>query len=499
MIQHSALSRRGRNSFAAASMNSNPPAQGGSPLSLDKIIKPEQVQNLGFLSDEEKGRYHVGIVGLWKKVNEYPPGHPERNNAHLRLSDVTNKLRQRVVQWRQNAQMAAQNGRPPPSMAQPEAAMQAPAPDPRQAGPTDFSARVKEEAKKLLIVVPMSLRSRSQEEQQQWITQQRVRYAQILQRFERAEFEYNKLQQQAHQRQRSTGLTAEESHNVNTRLQQYMQIKSEAQNQAMAIKQQHETVRRQMQAQYANAQQAAAQAAMPNAGGPQNHGAAAAAAGDGTERSSSKPEEQSKPTMQRDENAVAQPAGTMQGSSAQAQGTQNQNQQVSAGAPAETMVKPEPSNTGAQASPPNNTPAGPAKPLSHQDAIMRASQNLPQVSQAAHGQPGQSQAPVLQREQTTPSTSATPRPPMRPLNVNPNPTPVQMPSARPTITGGPGPAGPMGQPALQKHPGYVLEGEGERVLSKKKLEELVRQVTGGSGSGEGGEALDPDVEEVWIT
>ena len=57
--------------------------------------------------------------------------------------------------------------------------------------------------------------------------------------------------------------------------------------------------------------------------------------------------------------------------------------------------------------------------------------------------------------------------------------------------------GPMGQPAIQRHPGYVLEGEGERVLSKKKLEELVRQVTGGTGGeGEEGESLTAEVEEV---
>jgi transcription initiation factor TFIID subunit 12 len=53
----------------------------------------------------------------------------------------------------------------------------------------------------------------------------------------------------------------------------------------------------------------------------------------------------------------------------------------------------------------------------------------------------------------------------------------------------------MGQPALPRQPGYVLEGEGERVLSKKKLDELVRQVTGG-GEGLGGEGLSAEVEEV---
>lgn len=82
-----------------------------------------------------------------------------------------------------------------------------------------------------------------------------------------------------------------------------------------------------------------------------------------------------------------------------------------------------------------------------------------------------------------------------PKNLNvPPPEPVNMAPARPTLSGGPshGAVGVMNQPAIQKHPGYVLEGEGQRVLSKKMLDILVRQVTGG-GEGEG---LTPDAEEV---
>jgi transcription initiation factor TFIID subunit 12 len=48
----------------------------------------------------------------------------------------------------------------------------------------------------------------------------------------------------------------------------------------------------------------------------------------------------------------------------------------------------------------------------------------------------------------------------------------------------------MGQPAIQQTSGYVLESESQHVLSKKKLRELVMQVTGGSDS------LTPDIEEV---
>jgi transcription initiation factor TFIID subunit 12 len=81
-----------------------------------------------------------------------------------------------------------------------------------------------------------------------------------------------------------------------------------------------------------------------------------------------------------------------------------------------------------------------------------------------------------------------------PKNLNvPPPKVVPMAPDRPTLSSGPshGAMGMMGQPAIQKHPGYVLEGEGQRVLSKKMLDILVRQVTGG-GEGEG---LTPDAEE----
>jgi len=72
------------------------------------------------------------------------------------------------------------------------------------------------------------------------------------------------------------------------------------------------------------------------------------------------------------------------------------------------------------------------------------------------------------------------------------PQPVSMGAARPTLTGPQsGPMGMMGQPAIQKPPAFLLQGQGDRVLDKKKLDELVRQVTGGSGEG-----LQPEVEEV---
>lgn len=75
------------------------------------------------------------------------------------------------------------------------------------------------------------------------------------------------------------------------------------------------------------------------------------------------------------------------------------------------------------------------------------------------------------------------------------PTPVSMGQARPTLSGpGSGPLGAMGQPAIQKQDTFLLQGPGDRVLDKKKLDELVRQVCGADAAE--GDALLPEVEEV---
>ncbi len=85
-----------------------------------------------------------------------------------------------------------------------------------------------------------------------------------------------------------------------------------------------------------------------------------------------------------------------------------------------------------------------------------------------------------------------------PKNLNVTaPRPVSMPPARPTLNGGPGVGmpGQMGEPAIPTMPGYVLESsEDGRVLSKKKLHELAREVC---GPGEENR-LTPEAEEVGL-
>ncbi|KAK5009334.1 hypothetical protein LTR28_001550 [Elasticomyces elasticus] len=138
---------------------------------------------------------------------------------------------------------------------------------------------------------------------------------------------------------------------------------------------------------------------------------------------------------------------------------------------------------------PPNQSAGPQS-LSHA-AAMVAARNFDQ-----EGRSGQSSTPTSSLQQ--PSFSSGQQNPQskmpipKQLNLAP-PQPVAMPPGRPTLGGGMGGGAPgmMGQPAIARNPVFVLEGEGDRVLHKKKLDELVKEVTGG-GEGEG---LAPDVEE----
>ncbi len=134
--------------------------------------------------------------------------------------------------------------------------------------------------------------------------------------------------------------------------------------------------------------------------------------------------------------------------------------------------------------------------LSHSDALHQAarSYSAPQVNVMGHSHP---QAP---REAQNTITNKMPIPKHLPERAIAPPMPVQMSQARPTYSGGPGGIGNgvLNQPVLAKTPGYNMEGEGDRVLSKKKLDELVRQVTGGGQqNGENGVSdLTPDVEDV---
>ena len=168
--------------------------------------------------------------------------------------------------------------------------------------------------------------------------------------------------------------------------------------------------------------------------------------------------------------------------------------------------------------PQSATPTGTsARPLTHAAAVNLASQprsgsiagpmntgqgGTPASAQGVMGAAVQQGHPHAHPpQQGTPGSTVTSKLPI-PKNLSERamqvPTPVAATTGgRPTYSGGTGiGGGVMNQPALPKTPGYSLEGEGERVLNKKKLDELVRQVCGGTEEGQEGNLLAPEVEEV---
>lgn len=142
--------------------------------------------------------------------------------------------------------------------------------------------------------------------------------------------------------------------------------------------------------------------------------------------------------------------------------------------------------------PQSATTAGPPVPLSHQAAVSAANRSYtdPQRTNTPM-QPGGQGGNFGSREREQLNNPKMPIP--RHLNVT-SPQAVHMGQSRPTMSGPTnGAPGPMGQPVIPRPPPFQLEGDGDRVLSKRKLDELVRQVTGGSE-----EALTPEVEEVSV-
>ncbi|RKF73342.1 putative transcription initiation factor tfiid subunit 12 [Golovinomyces cichoracearum] len=151
--------------------------------------------------------------------------------------------------------------------------------------------------------------------------------------------------------------------------------------------------------------------------------------------------------------------------------------------------------------PPAGAPQQP-QALSHSDALGLAARTYSSNNHSTPSIMGHSHPTSIEKPRPDNSMSnKLPIPKHLPDHVTALPQPVPMPQVRPSITGGPSniTGGILGQPVMTKMPGFNMEGDGDRVLSKKKLDELVRQITGGGQGGSDGvdgvRSLAPDVEE----
>jgi transcription initiation factor TFIID subunit 12 len=157
-------------------------------------------------------------------------------------------------------------------------------------------------------------------------------------------------------------------------------------------------------------------------------------------------------------------------------------------------------NSPQSAIPQSATSVGPPKPLTHSDAVAHAARTYSSSQAAGQGSvmASHSHPPSLPRDAPNIKTNLMPIPKVLPPRATESPHPMQMPPSRPTYSGGPSGSGSglMQQPVMQKAPGFNVEGDAERVLNKRKLDELIRQVTGGGEGLDNSEGLTPEVEDV---
>ncbi|KAK1829383.1 transcription initiation factor TFIID subunit 12 [Podospora conica] len=191
------------------------------------------------------------------------------------------------------------------------------------------------------------------------------------------------------------------------------------------------------------------------------------------------------------------------------------NTALAAGMPTNVSSAGTPTQNSARIQTPQTATAPNIRPLSHSAAINLAGQNIAGQPRPTSGvllpgsasmQPGHPHAhppplqPAGQNNQTINQTQKFTINKVLPEKATQIPTPVPIiggaGAGRPTLSGGSSIAGGvMNQPAIAKVPAFVLEADSERVLNKKKLDELVRQVCGGTAEGQEGNMLTPEVEE----
>lgn len=500
--------------------------QGSQPHPLQGLIKPEQVSKLPNLSDGQKVSYTQGVTKLWETLQSNKPDNEHYQAALKRLNEISQQIKASVRKWQgQGPQGAQQNGGARPTSQAPHVQPGGPGhqmPQGQQGrgqAPVNeqFSAKALQAVQNLQIIVPPQIYAQGPEKAQIYLREARTKYAQSLQKIDIATSKLQELQNHAEQRQnQGKTFTPEEAQNFAQMRAKYQQQNHEGREFLLKFKNQQDTLRAQqiqnpgnlngipgppMAAESVahNVQQApggaAAQTSQQQMGSdqqnqPQNVNPALEAARNQASmaaRPSISPSNNVQPPIRQLPPTPAQipPLGTNPGQQAIPHPPPHIN--TSVGPPQQTQSP--------QSMQPTSAPLGPPHPLTHQDAVAHAArtysqpnlqQTTPQSSTHAHPQMGGRDVQNNNVKMPIPKN----------LNVS-QPQSVPMGPARPSLSGGPstGAMAPMGQPAIQKHPAYVLEGEGERVLSKKKLEELVRQVTGG-GESEEGEGLTAEVEEV---
>ena len=496
-----------------------PELQGLPPLSA--LVKPEQIPHMTHVTDNHKRAYIDGLSKYHATLRTNAPNSPAYIAAYKRLVEITAAIKKQI-------QTFQQNGTRPGSQGQPQAqetgqSTQQPS---QNVNGQPISAAILEKVKAIPVSIPQNIESQGRDAVQNYVKTLKLRFADAMRTLETANSQLQTLESFVEQRQsKGEGLNANEQGSVNQKRQQLQAIQAKAKEGLLNLQQHQNDVRKQNQGRTLG----------PN--GPNIK-----------EENSDQKVPVSMPPQQPSQNAtLANHTGQVHTVSSALDAVRSQqtgastinhtqNIQQPNGPPPSAHTTDMSQQANRPQLPPTSQPLAPGIPVSQPPSSQIQNNNstaatsgpaslpFPQAmdrsrqlhSQSSYpsnnaSQPGPQQPPQQTTSSNPGASHAHPQIHSR-IDTNPAPgqrmpiaremkfeppQPVAMGPSRPTLTGGPSNMnlGSMGAPALSKHPGYVLGAEGERVLSKKKLRELVRQVTGGNGL-DGEEELDPKVEEV---
>jgi transcription initiation factor TFIID subunit 12 len=463
---------------------------------LVSMIRPEQVKRLPHLNDEKKQQHEVYIQRLWDNLRSNPQGSPDYQKALASLANISTSLMAGMKRYNAQRHQQQQQGliaqqQAPSSSNETESF--------RSAGlgiqPTQILPHIQLKVSNYPFSLPPTMPEASAQAET-WLREARNRLAQAMQRAEHAQKKKVDIQANAQARNQSGNpLTPQEHEALRNKMMQCNKVLAESNSFMEKFKDQQNQFRASAQQRYDAQNQAntahgdnvnQAESSMPPGqptpqsvpppggapGGPQAHSISSAVSAARNRATSAA--------------AANQPTSSISPTTSQPQPTQTPSGQQ-AQAPQQT---PQPAMSQPNQNP--NQSSGPA-PFSAQSTFQQSAtayttQSQPQSATHAHPPPNAATGFI--------NTSKKEERPNIPKNLNVTaPRPVPMPPSRPTLNGGPGVGmpGQMGEPAIPVMPGYVLEtSEDGRVLSRKKLNELAREVC---GPGED-EKLTPEAEDV---
>ena len=412
------------------------------------LIRVEQVRKLPHLDDDAKAQHEVAIKRLWDVYNSHPPGSEQHTTALKKLSEISQSLMQQMKMHQQRKQQMAQAAQ---ATSGPQRATQGSA---TNVSFNQLNPEIQKRVNDARFYFPPAMIPGTAAAEE-WLKEAKARYGHALQRSEIARAKKAEFQRQGNMRESGGNpLTQQEREVYNNKVGQCDKAIQESESFMAKFKEQQVGFRQQTQARFTN----------PGPGGGGDDAA--------TQTLSAGPG----PTAHTIGSAV---------SAARSQATaQTSPQAANASISSSTPTQPT-ATTGINPSPYHPQLAQTDSSSSVPRPMVHPTQSATQPQSATHAHPPNYLNPAKKDERY---------PISKQLHVS-SPKPIDMPPSRPTLTGGPnvGMAGQMAMPAISTYPGYVLEAsENGRVLSKKKLNELVREVCGPGQE----EQLTPEVEEV---